>query len=172
MRFGLAEGQTVLRVDEGRADVAIADVGVQPNSEIARIWGPGSDNSGRRRPALVSRSSLPGIDTIVLNPTRKLLKDRDVRRAIALALDRAALASSFAETAGYQLLSPAFQVQDPLVSELVGPNPTRRGDAHARQDGKAELRHQPGVRPLPRPGQRREGQPCAHWTDRGARRGR
>ena len=61
-------------------------------SVIARAWGPGSAHAAEGDQRWFG-GPRPGVDYIALNATRPAFRDLDVRRAVALALDRAAISS-------------------------------------------------------------------------------
>jgi ABC-type transport system substrate-binding protein len=135
LRFGLADGETPRRVDDGRAGVAIGDFNLQSGTDLATQWGLGSAAaaSGDQRWFPIP---YPGIDYLLLNPRQPLLKDPDVRAAIALALDRAAIARALVEAPATQLFSPAFQLRDTEVPELSGPNVEAARDLLAGRRGR------------------------------------
>jgi ABC-type transport system substrate-binding protein len=122
-RFGLDNGATVQWVDDGRADIAVGDAALQSGQDLSNLWGPGSDNAtqGRQRWYGIF---YPGIDFLIVNPASKFLADADARRAVALALDRAAIAESYSEIPATSVLNDSFQVRDAAIPEIIGPDAT------------------------------------------------
>ena len=72
---------------------------------IAAEWGPGSAHAaaGDQRWFGAPRSA---VEYIALNPTRPAFRDPDVRRAVSLALDRAAISSIWVNAPSADLLVP------------------------------------------------------------------
>ena len=83
-------------------------------SVLAGQWGPGSDKAAAGDQRWFGGPRV-GEDFIALNPTSPAFKDLDVRRAVALALDRAALANVFGEAPNGQLLIPSVRGTDPSI---------------------------------------------------------
>ena len=122
-KFGLDAGETVRWVDDGRADVAISDEVLQAGQDLANRWGPDSDAAAQGHQRWYG-ITYPGVDVLIVNPKSSLLNSADARRAVALALDRSAAAQGFYEIPATSLLDDAFEVRDPAVQELIGPDPT------------------------------------------------
>jgi ABC-type oligopeptide transport system substrate-binding subunit len=121
LRFGLSDGDTVQYVNNGQAGMAIGSTAIQPTSVASSTWGPDSENavSGDQRWYGIP---YPGVDHLLLNPNGKLTSDPVVRRAIALALDRAAAGQSFFEPPATTILNKSVAIQDPEATDLIGPD--------------------------------------------------
>ncbi|HEY7526830.1 MAG TPA: ABC transporter substrate-binding protein [Candidatus Limnocylindria bacterium] len=104
LREGLSGGAAVERVDNGTWDgvIDIEDEIFGLHGELARQWGPGSDAgaAGDQRFFLVPDG---GIWVLWLNASREPFSDLRLRRAIAMAVDRPAVADA-AGSANVQLL--------------------------------------------------------------------
>jgi ABC-type transport system substrate-binding protein len=122
-KFGLNTGETVRWVDDGRADIAIGDEVLQAGQDLANRWGPDSEAAAQGRQRWYG-ITYPGVDFLMVNPKSTLLNSADARRAVALALDRSAAAEGFFEIPATSVLDEAFQVRDPAVQELLGPDAT------------------------------------------------
>ena len=114
-RFGFTPGDAIGRVEAGLADAAVSGAFeplLNAASQRAKEWGPGSAaaGSGDQRwfgsPRFLT-------DFIAMNPADPLLKDPAIRRAIALALDRPALAAIFGEAPTAGLLAPSVPGSPP-----------------------------------------------------------
>jgi ABC-type transport system substrate-binding protein len=83
-----------------------------PGSALADEWGPAGPHaaSGDQHWFAGAR---PWLDFLVLNPNRAPFDDPDVRRAVALALNRTNLAKIWAEVPTSQLLVPSLLGTDP-----------------------------------------------------------
>ena len=108
LREGIDPGEAIGRVQDGDWDgiVNLYDPLLDPTGAIAGLWGPTSPaaDGGDQRYFSVP---FPGIDAIAFNASRPPFSDPTVRRAAALALNRSALASAFAEAPTSQLLPPS-----------------------------------------------------------------
>ena len=97
------------QVLSGELDAAILDGGdpiAGPGSAIATRWGPGSDSAAGGDQRWFGAPRL-GVDYIALNPTRPAFSDVSVRRAVALALDRAAISNIWVTAPSADLLVPS-----------------------------------------------------------------
>ena len=109
------------QVLNGELDAAILDGGAPiagPGGAIANPWGPGSDNAAAGDQRWFGAARL-GVDYIALNPTRPAFSDPSVRRAVALALDRAAISSIWVTGPSADLLVPSV----PGSSDRPVPSP-------------------------------------------------
>ena len=127
LREGYEPGDAIGRVEAGLSDAAVSDA-FQPllNAASARAvqWGPGSAAAGKGDQRWFGG---PRFQTrfISLNASKGLLKDPDVRAAIALALDRSRLANVFGIAPTEALLAPSV----PGGSAIGDPVPARDVDA-------------------------------------------
>ncbi len=97
------------QVLSGELDAAILDGGdpiAGPGGPIAAQWGPGSDNAAAGDQRWFGAARL-GVDYIALNPTRPAFSDPSVRKAVALALDRAAISGIWVTEPSADLLVPS-----------------------------------------------------------------
>lgn len=119
LRVNLDAGETVARVNRGEADVAIAtnDPVLMPGNDLATQWGPGSSAAAAGQQRWFA-GPFPGVDYVALNGHRGLLADPTVRQAIALALDRTAVAAVFPERAVDTILRlpPTASESQPTLS--------------------------------------------------------
>jgi ABC-type transport system substrate-binding protein/class 3 adenylate cyclase len=109
IQMNMAAATAIGRVQDGTLDAAMLDGGdpiSYPASTIAGEWGPGSANAALGDQRWFGGPRL-GVDYLVLNPTRPAFKDPDVRRAVALALDRAAISSIWVTAPSVELLVPS-----------------------------------------------------------------
>jgi ABC-type transport system substrate-binding protein len=104
-------GGLIAQVERGETDLTIFGEGLEPGGPIDEEWGAQSEaaDAGDQRYFLA-----PGIpvDAIALNPTDRLLADRDVREAISLAIDRQAHAEVFDGIPEASLLTAAVPGHD------------------------------------------------------------
>ena len=100
---GIDPADAISRLEAGAIDVVPAGDQLAPEGAIARQWGAASPaaGSGDQR-YFVSDGAWLGF--LALDPRDPLLKDADVRRAIALVLDRTDMARSFGLVATSGLL--------------------------------------------------------------------
>ena len=97
------------QVLSGELDAAILDGGdpiAGRGGAIATRWGPGSDSAAAGDQRWYGAARL-GVDYLALNPTRPAFSDPSVRRAVALALDRAAISSIWVTGPSADLLVPS-----------------------------------------------------------------
>ena len=109
-------GRLIGEVDRGETDLVIWLEGLESGGPVDQEWGPGSDAASRGDQRYFV-PPLQSIDAVALNPNDPLLADPTVREAIALAIDRAALAEIFAGVVSTSLLSPAAPGSD-LTDEV------------------------------------------------------
>jgi len=107
-RTGITSPEVISRVESGLVDAGVAgafDSTMNAQSSRATDWGPGSDNaeSGDQRWFGAPKF---GLDYLYLNPAG-VFADPDMRRAVALAIDRERLASWFGEQPYAELLPPS-----------------------------------------------------------------
>jgi ABC-type transport system substrate-binding protein len=96
------------------------DALLNAQSDRAQQWGPGSEAAaaGDRRWFGGPRF---GLEFLFLNPAR-FLQDRDVRKAVALAIDRNALAAWFGEQPFPGLLPPSVPGSMPVGTPIPAPD--------------------------------------------------
>lgn len=97
------------QIQSGQLDAAMFDGGDPisgPASTIATEWGPGSANAAAGDQRWFGGPRL-GVDYIALNPSRPAFSDPDVRHAVALAIDRAAITSIWVTAPSADLLVPS-----------------------------------------------------------------
>ncbi len=102
LREGIDPGAAIGRVQDGSWDgiMNLYDGSLSPYGALAT--GGDANAEGLKYRAV----PLPGLDYLALNASRPLFRSRDVRRAVALALDRTAAARPFDEIAATNLLPP------------------------------------------------------------------
>jgi ABC-type transport system substrate-binding protein len=123
-RFGFVPGDAIGRVEAGLADAAVSGAFeplLNAASERAKQWGPGSAAAGGGDQRWFGGPRFL-TDFIAMNPADPLLKDPAVRRAIALALDRPALAALFGEAPTAGLLAPSVPGSPPADAQTAGPD--------------------------------------------------
>ncbi len=100
---GIDPADAISRLEAGTVDLVPTVEQLDPEGSIARQWGPGSSaaSSGDQR---YFSSDGGELGFLALNPRDPLLKDPDVRRAIALVLNRTDMARSFGMIATSGLL--------------------------------------------------------------------
>jgi ABC-type oligopeptide transport system substrate-binding subunit len=129
LREGIDPGAAIGRVQDGSWDgiMNLFDGSLSPYGTLATGGDPNAEGVKYRA------VPLPGLDYLALNASRPLFRSRDVRRAVALALDRTAVARSFDEITTTILLPP------PLSDRSTeGPAPDL--DAARRLIGNANLK--------------------------------
>jgi peptide/nickel transport system substrate-binding protein len=110
---GTTTDAAIAQVKSGRADYLSGDtVGNDPSGPLAlggdldRAYGLAS-RAGRAGRARYLPSPAPGVDALAFNTRRPLFRDARMRRAVAHALDRAALARVYGEQPTDRLIPPA-----------------------------------------------------------------
>ena len=103
---GIDPSDAISRLEAGSVDLVPTVDQLDPQGAIASQWGPGSSaaRSGDQR---YFSSDGGGILFLSLNPRDPLLKDPDIRRAVALVINRTDMARSFAAVATSGLLPSA-----------------------------------------------------------------
>ena len=99
----------IQQVLSGELDAAIldgSDPTAGPGGPIATRWGPASDNAAAGDQRWFGAPRL-AVDYLALNPTRPAFSDPSVRKAVALALDRAAISSIWVTGPSADLLVPS-----------------------------------------------------------------
>jgi ABC-type transport system substrate-binding protein len=96
-RIGLDPGESVAKVTAGTFDAMIESLFerkvLDPQGSVAVEWGPDSDAAGRGDQRWFGAPAF-SVDSLMLNPQRPPFNDVSLRRAVALALNRAFLAAS------------------------------------------------------------------------------
>jgi len=120
VRLQVAPSTAVGMVRDGTIDavmLAPGDPQTGAQSGLDTEWGPASANAeaGDQRWFGAPRHS---VDTLLLNPTRAPFNDPDVRRAVSLALDRAALARIWVDQPAGSLLVPGVQGTDGVAAAV------------------------------------------------------
>ena len=109
VKVGTEPATAIDQVQRGALDLAIL-AGGDPvsgaHSAIAAEWGPASPHAADGDQRWFGAPGL-GIDYLALNPSRPAFSDPDVRRAVALALDRGALSRIFVTAPAAGLLPPS-----------------------------------------------------------------
>ena len=126
-RFGYQPGEAIRRVEAGLADAATSGAFeplLNAASERAKTWGPGSSAAGAGDQRWFGGPRFY-TEFIALNPAEPLLRDPTVRKAIALALDRPALAALLGQAPSSGLLPPSV----PGGSSVGAPPPSRDVEA-------------------------------------------
>jgi peptide/nickel transport system substrate-binding protein len=122
-RVGFTPGEVIARVEGGRVDAATGsafDPLMNAQSDRAQRWGPQSEaaTAGDQRWFGGPRFAT---EFLWLNPAR-LFADVDVRRAVALAIDRPALAAWFGEQPFSGLLAPSVPGSLPADTPIPAPD--------------------------------------------------
>ncbi|MEO6578399.1 MAG: ABC transporter substrate-binding protein [Candidatus Limnocylindria bacterium] len=122
-RIGFTPNEVIARVDNGLAGAATGspfDPLLNAQSDRAQQWGPVSDAaaSGDQRWFGAPRF---GMEFLFLNPER-VFADPDVRRAVALAIDRPALAAWLGEQPFHGLLAPSVPGSLPADTPVPPPD--------------------------------------------------
>jgi ABC-type transport system substrate-binding protein/class 3 adenylate cyclase len=143
VRFGLDPHDSVAKVTAGTFDAMVENFyeGAQvlnPQGSVARQWGPDSD-AAQRGDQRWWGALAPGVSALSLNPQSPPFDDINVRRAVALALDR----SKLAESQVLNVRTPASTLLPPPVlgSNEQEPVPPPDPDAARRlvKGGTAEV---------------------------------
>ncbi len=112
LREGIDSGESIRRVQDGSWDgiTNLYDGPLMPYGGLAGQQGGEDQSTYAARP-------LSGLDFIALNAQRPMFRNANVRRAVALVLDRVALARFFQEVSAAELLSPtlAASYPDPTI---------------------------------------------------------
>ena len=119
MREGIDPGQAIQRVENGSWDgvMNLYDPLLDPTSAIAHRWGAGSPSATRGDQHYYG-VPMPAVEALAFNASRPPFSDQTVRRAVALALDRSALASS---TVIVNEIG-AFTIPEVPTAQLLPPN--------------------------------------------------
>ena len=129
-------GRAVGLVESGQLDVA-AGIGaaLDVGGRLDAAWGPASEAaaSGDQR---LFRGPRTGLDFLTFNPGSETLAEPDIRRAVALALDRPSLANAV-HWAPTDEMSPLTM---PGLTETIGSLSTDRGPRR-RRDSSAIVRY-------------------------------
>jgi ABC-type transport system substrate-binding protein/tRNA A-37 threonylcarbamoyl transferase component Bud32 len=111
---GFSASDAISRVGQGRADYVSADTvsydpagPLAPGGTLDTKYGLAS-RAGRAGTARYVPSAIAGIDGIAFNTRRPLFRDVRMRRAVAFALDRRALAAVFGERPSDHLIPAAI----------------------------------------------------------------
>jgi ABC-type transport system substrate-binding protein len=125
---GISAAAAIARVERGRADYVSGNtVGYEaagplaPGGTLDRAYGRASP-AGRAGAARYVATDAPGIDGIAFNTRRPLFRDARMRRAVAYALDRRALAGVFGERPSDRLVPPAVSGLDRTLAYAGGPD--------------------------------------------------
>jgi ABC-type transport system substrate-binding protein len=108
IRLLTAPADAIDQVQRGIVDAAILppdELLAGATSAIATAWGPGSDNAAAGDQRWFGAAK-QGLDYLALNPTRPAFADVDVRRAVALAIDRLEISSIWINGPYGELLTP------------------------------------------------------------------
>jgi ABC-type transport system substrate-binding protein len=95
-----------------------------PGSSIAEEWGPASPNAAEGDQRWFGAPRL-GVEFLALNPTRPAFSDPEVRRAVALAIDREALSRIWVNAPTTDLLVPSGPGS--AVTDVSVPDPDVEG---------------------------------------------
>jgi ABC-type transport system substrate-binding protein/class 3 adenylate cyclase/streptogramin lyase len=109
IREQVATGLAIGKVQSGELDAAMLDDRETISSgagAIATEWGPGSANAATGDQRWFGAPRF-GVDFLALNPTRPAFRDQDVRRAVSLAFDRAAISRIWVTGPSSELLVPS-----------------------------------------------------------------
>jgi ABC-type transport system substrate-binding protein/class 3 adenylate cyclase len=116
IRMKSASATAIAMVEKGQLDAAMLDAGdplTGAGSALATEWGPGSANAGDGNQRWFG-AHRPNVGYLALNPKGRASRERDVRRAVSLAIDRARLAAVWGDGPGTSLLSSAVRAgEDP-----------------------------------------------------------
>ncbi len=124
IRMQTAPSTAIAMVEDGKVDAAMFDGFdplTSPTSGLAVRWGP-----GRAQAADDQRwfgASRPEVSYLAMNPSGPAFRDRDVRRAVALGLDRAALSRVFVLGPTADLLVPAVRGSADPDASVEPPDP-------------------------------------------------
>jgi ABC-type transport system substrate-binding protein len=125
---GVSAADAIERVERGRADYVSGNtVGYDPAGPLAlggtldRAYGRARQAGRAGAPRYVATNA-PGIDAIAFNTRRPLFRDARMRRAVAYALDRPALAGVFGERPSDRLVPAAVSGQDGALAYAGRPD--------------------------------------------------
>ena len=136
-RMGVDPGKAVRLVEDGRWDgiIALQDPVLSPNGALAGRWGPASD-AAKKGDQRFFQTPLLNADYLVFNEAQgHAFADPALRRAVASALNRTALAAIFDETPDDRLVGDsmsafagghAFPLESPVPAKRSGPRRTLR----------------------------------------------
>lgn len=108
IQMDTTSASAIAMVEAGKVDAAMLDGGDPisgPASALANEWGPGSALAIKGGQRWFGGPRFE-VNYIALNPTRPAFKDPDIRRAVALALNRAAITSIWVTAPTGELLVP------------------------------------------------------------------
>jgi ABC-type transport system substrate-binding protein/class 3 adenylate cyclase len=111
IRLLTAPAEAIDQVQRGIVDAAILPPGeplAGATSSIAAEWGPGSDNAAAGDQRWFGAAK-QGLDYLALNMTRPAFSDPDVRRAVALAIDRTEISSIWINGPYSEMLPPGVE---------------------------------------------------------------
>ena len=109
------------KVRSGELDATMLNGGEPISSgtgTIAAEWGPGSRNASAGDQRWFGSAGL-GMDYLMLNTSRRVFRDPAVRRAVSLALDRAALSGIWVTAPSAGLLPPSVPGSDAAAGGLT-----------------------------------------------------
>lgn len=92
VEFNVKSTSADSEIEAGKVDYAILGVDPTDRARLSTRFGPGSAGARRRRQQFFTSAS-PQLDHLILNTSRGLFQDARLRRAVSLAVDRAALAA-------------------------------------------------------------------------------
>ena len=139
---GINQAQSVLQIRSGQADYAADGITPSSNAELAREFGPESQAADDGKQQFFVNPTL-SFRYFALNTSRPLFKDANMRRAVAFALDRPALANlsgAFAERPHDQYLPPGIVgYEDADLYPLDGPDVEKAKELTGGKTGTAVL---------------------------------
>lgn len=124
VKMNVEPARAVDQVQRGLLDAAMlaGDNPVSgPGSVIADEWGPTSANAAAGDQRWFGAPRL-GVDYLALNATRPVFADPDVRRAVALALDRMAISSILSTAPTADLLVPSVPGSGAVDADVAPPD--------------------------------------------------
>ncbi|HEX5040184.1 MAG TPA: ABC transporter substrate-binding protein [Candidatus Limnocylindria bacterium] len=115
IKVGTEPSTAIDQIQRGVLDAAMLD-GFNPisgaGSEIEALWGPDSEHAADGDQRWFGAARL-GVDFIALNAKRGPFADLSVRRAVSLALDRAAISSIWVQEPTADLMVPSVPGSEP-----------------------------------------------------------
>jgi ABC-type transport system substrate-binding protein/class 3 adenylate cyclase len=124
VKMNTEPARAIDQVQRGLLDAAIlpGDNPVSgPGSTVAAEWGPTSSNAAEGDQRWFGAPRL-GVDYLALNTTRPAFADPDVRRAVALALDRTALSEAWSAAPTATLIVPSVPGSTGVASSVPAPD--------------------------------------------------